>query len=149
MRAVVQRVSEARVTVAGRETGRIGPGVLVYLGVEKDDRDVDLDYIVEKISGLRIFQDEEGRMNRSVIETGGSVLVVSQFTICGDARKGRRPSWSDAAPPDAARAFYDASIDRFAAMGMTVASGEFQASMEVTSINRGPVTILLDSRKRF
>jgi D-tyrosyl-tRNA(Tyr) deacylase len=149
VRAVVQRVSSAKVTVDGRVTGEIGAGVLVLLGVEQGDGPADRQYITAKIRDLRIFPDEAGKMNRSVIETGGAVLVVSQFTLSGDARNGRRPSFASAAPPEIARALYEEVVRELKAGGLRVETGEFQAMMQVALVNDGPVTILLDSRKTF
>lgn len=149
MRAVVQRVSEASVRVDGRTTGRIGPGVLVLLGVGRGDADADADVLADKVANLRIFPDDAGQMNRSVLETGGAVLVVSQFTLYGDARKGRRPSFIDAAPPDEANRLYERFVSRVRAAGLAAETGVFQAMMDVSLVNHGPVTILLDSRKAF
>ena len=149
MRAVVQRVSDCSVTADGTVTGRIDTGILVYLGVEKDDTDEDLDYIVDKTTGLRIFADSEGKMNLSVVDVGGSVLTVSQFTICADTRKGRRPSYNPAAPPDMGERYYREYIDAVGNMGITVAEGSFGAYMKVSYTNEGPVTIILDSKKRI
>ena len=154
MRAVVQRVSGARVTVGERVTGEIGAGLLVLVGVEQGDGPADAAYISGKVRDLRIFEDdgdEHGRrrMNRSVMDIGGSVLVVSQFTLSGDARNGRRPSFVTAAPPELARALYEDVVRELQAAGLTVATGEFQAMMQVGLVNDGPVTILLDSRKAF
>lgn len=149
MRAVVQRVSDCSVTVEGTVTGRIETGILVYLGVEKDDTDEDLDYIVDKTTGLRIFADSEGKMNLSVADVGGSVLAVSQFTICADTRKGRRPSYNPAAPPEMGERYYREYIDAVGNMGITVAEGSFGAYMKVSYTNEGPVTIILDSKKRI
>jgi D-tyrosyl-tRNA(Tyr) deacylase len=149
MRAVVQRVARARVQVEGRETGSIERGILVYLGVGVDDGPADVEWMADKAVNLRIFEDAEGRMNRSVLDEGGSVLLVSQFTLYADARKGRRPSYSDAAPPELAKPLYELAARRFAEAGPRVATGEFQASMEVSYTNLGPVTILLDSKKTF
>lgn len=149
MRAVVQRVARARVQVEGRETGSIERGILVYLGVGVGDGPADVEWIADKAVNLRIFEDAEGRMNRSVLDEGGAVLLVSQFTLYADARKGRRPSYSDAAPPELARPLYELAALRFAEAGTRVATGEFQASMEVSYTNLGPVTILLDSKKAF
>ncbi len=149
MRAVIQRVTSARVTVNGRETGAIGPGLLVLLGVHSDDENRDVSWLAEKIVNLRIFEDNEGKMNRSLLDTGGAMLIVSQFTLLGDCRKGRRPSWSSAAPPETANTLYRdfiAAVDDF---GITTESGEFQAMMEVSLVNSGPVTMLLDSHKQF
>ncbi|HET9705020.1 MAG TPA: D-aminoacyl-tRNA deacylase [Vicinamibacterales bacterium] len=149
MRAVVQRVTSAKVTVGERSTGQIGPGLLVLLGVESGDGPSDLHYIASKIRDLRIFPDEAGKMNRSVLDTQGSVLVVSQFTLSGDARNGRRPSFASAAPPEIARALYEDVVRELTAAGLVVETGEFQAMMQVALVNDGPVTILLDSRKTF
>jgi D-tyrosyl-tRNA(Tyr) deacylase len=149
MRAVIQRVAEARVTVGGRIVGEIGRGLLVFVGVANEDGPSDVQYIVSKIRELRIFGDHEGKMNRSVGETGGEVLVVSQFTLCGDARKGRRPSFDAAAPPPVARALYEDVARQLRAAGLPVATGEFQMMMDVSLVNDGPVTILLDSKKTF
>ena len=149
MRAVVQRVSSAKVTVEDRVTGEIGRGLLVLLGVEQSDGPADVQYISTKIRDLRIFADDNGKMNRSVFDTQGSVLVVSQFTLSGDARNGRRPSFVSAAPPQIARALYEEVVRELTASGLRVATGEFQAMMQVALVNDGPVTILLDSRKTF
>jgi D-tyrosyl-tRNA(Tyr) deacylase len=149
MRAVVQRVSEARVTVAGRTVGEIGRGLLVFVGVATDDGPSDVQYIADKIRELRIFSDDDGKMNRSVADTAGGVLLVSQFTLCGDARKGRRPSFDAAAPPPVAKALYEDLTRQLRQAGLTVATGEFQAMMDVVLVNEGPVTILLDSKKAF
>lgn len=149
MRAVIQRVTSARVTVDGRETGVIGPGLLVLLGVHSDDEHRDVSWLAGKIVNLRIFEDSEGKMNRSLLDTGGAMLIVSQFTLLGDCRKGRRPSWSSAAPPETANTLYRdfiAAVDDF---GISTESGEFQAMMEVSLVNSGPVTMLLDSHKNF
>lgn len=149
MRAVVQRVRSARVRVNGRSVGEIGPGLLVYLGVGRDDTEKDATYLAEKIAFLRIFSDAQGKMNRSLIDESGSILMVSQFTLYADARKGRRPSYSQAADPEEARTLYEATIRGLEAHGVQVESGEFQAMMEVSSVNDGPVTVLLDSKKEF
>ncbi len=149
MRAVVQRVRHAKVTVGGAETGRIDSGILVYLAVASDDGGSDLDYVVEKVLNLRIFEDEERKMNRSVLDTGGGVLVISQFTLYGDTRKGRRPSYNRAAPPQQADALYRRFVDAIAARGVAVATGAFQERMIVLSENLGPVTILVDSKREF
>jgi D-tyrosyl-tRNA(Tyr) deacylase len=154
MRAVLQRVTRARVTVAERVTGEIGHGLLAFVGVEHEDTAADLEYIATKIRDVRIFEDDGGadgrkRMNRSVVDVGGSVLVVSQFTLSGDVRRGRRPSFDGAAPPDVGRAMYEALVDTLRATGLPVETGEFQAMMRVDLENNGPVTILLDSRRRF
>jgi len=149
MRAVVQRVSEASVAVASEIVGDIGEGVLVLLGVARDDTHTDADYLAEKIVNLRIFADDEGKMNRSLLETGGAMLVVSQFTLYGDVRRGRRPSYSDAAEPERANELYEYFVDRLKSYEVTVETGIFQATMKVGSINDGPVTILVDSRRQF
>src|SRR5215467_2657776 len=150
MRAVVQRVARAKVTVGDRVTGAIDAGLLVLLGAGQGDTAADLDYIVDKVANLRIFADDAGKMNRSVLDIGGSVLVVSQFTLYGDARQGRRPAFTGALEPAAARALYEQSLDRLRAAGVAkVQAGEFAADMAVELINDGPVTILLDSRKGF
>ena len=149
MRAVVQRVREAFVKVDGRVVGEIGPGVLIFLGVGQDDREKDCDFLSNKISHLRIFSDEKGLMNRSLLESGGEVLVVSQFTLWGDCRKGRRPSFARAARPDLAKELYEYFIGLMRGTGLRVATGEFQEMMDVHLINDGPVTLLLDSTKNF
>ncbi len=149
MRAVLQRVSTASVTVAGATVGRIDRGLLVLLGVAVGDTDADLAYIVERTIGLRVFPDADGRMNVDVRATGGALLVVSQFTIAGDCRKGRRPSWDGAARPDDARVWYERALDAWRAHGVPVEAGVFQADMQVALVNDGPVTVLLDSRKQF
>ena len=149
MRAVVQRVTSAKVTVTERVTGEIGPGLLVLLGVEQGDGATDLRYIAAKVRDLRIFSDAEGKMNRSVIDIQGGVLVVSQFTLSGDARNGRRPSFASSAAPPIARALYEEVVRELKTSGLRVETGEFQAMMQVSLVNDGPVTILLDSRKTF
>jgi D-tyrosyl-tRNA(Tyr) deacylase len=149
MRAVVQRVTHARVTVGERVTGEIAHGLLVLLGVEQGDGPSDIQYIVAKTRDLRIFPDEAAKMNRSVLDVNGAVLVVSQFTLSGDARNGRRPSFASAAPPEIARAMYEDVVRELRASGLRVETGEFQAMMHVALVNDGPVTILLDSRKTF
>jgi D-aminoacyl-tRNA deacylase len=149
MRAVVQRVTSAKVTVGERITGEIGAGLLVLLGVEHNDGAGDVQYIASKIRDLRIFADDAGKMNLSVTDRQGGVLVVSQFTLSGDARNGRRPSFASAAPPQIARALYEDVVRELIAGGLRVATGEFQAMMQVALVNDGPVTILLDSRKAF
>ena len=149
MRAVVQRVSRARVTVNGNTTGEIGLGVLVLLGVGQDDTENDATYLGEKISRLRIFEDEHGKMNRSVLDVGGSVLAVSQFTLYGDVRRGKRPSFDAAAAPERARELYDFFVERIRAEGLRCETGRFQEMMTVELVNEGPVTILLDSAKAF
>jgi D-aminoacyl-tRNA deacylase len=149
VRAVVQRVTSAKVTVGDRTTGEIGGGLLVLLGVEQNDGPQDVQYISSKIRDLRIFADDAGKMNRSVLDCQGGVLVVSQFTLSGDARNGRRPSFASAAPPEIARALYEDVVRELTGSGLRVATGEFQAMMQVALVNDGPVTILLDSRKTF
>ncbi len=149
MRAVVQRVSSAAVRVDGAITGQIGPGFLVYLGVRKGDGDTDLDYIARKIAGLRVFADDAGKMNRSLSDIGGAVLLVSQFTLYGDATKGNRPAFDAAELPARARDLYLQLAARLRSLGLPVELGVFQASMQVESINAGPVTILLESSKLF
>lgn len=149
MRAVIQRVTSARVTVDERTIGEIAYGLLVLLGVETGDGPADVHYIAAKIRDLRIFPDEAGKMNLSVMDRQGSVLVVSQFTLSGDARNGRRPSFASAAPPQIARALYEDVVREVKASGLGVETGEFQAMMQVALVNDGPVTILLDSRKTF
>ena len=149
MRAVVQRVSAASVSVHGQVVGSAERGVLVYLGVALGDEERDAAQLAEKISGLRIFEDEEGKMNLSVTDIRGQALVISQFTLMADARKGRRPSYSDAAGPETAKRLYELFADTLASSGIPTAKGVFQASMRVAYVNEGPVTILLDSRKQF
>ncbi|WP_297861731.1 D-aminoacyl-tRNA deacylase [uncultured Acidaminococcus sp.] len=149
MRAVVQRVSAASVTVEGRKVGSIGPGLLVLLGVARGDTEKDGEYLAEKLAGLRIFEDEEEKMNRSVAQIGGSILLVSQFTLYGDVRHGRRPSFTQAAPPEEANRLYENLAQKLRDKGLTVETGQFQAHMEVALVNDGPVTILLDSGKSF
>jgi len=149
VRAVLQRVSSASVTVDGRSTGTIAHGLLVLLGVERGDSPSDRDYIVSKVRDVRIFADEAGKMNLSVGDAGGAVLVVSQFTLCGDVRKGRRPSFDGAAPPAEARLLYEDMVRALRDTGLRVETGEFQATMQVSLVNDGPVTILLDSRRTF
>ena len=149
MRAVIQRVTQARVTVEDRVTGEIGPGLLVLVGVDQQDGPSDVQYIAAKIRDLRIFSDDAGKMNLSVLDKQGSILVVSQFTLSGDARNGRRPSFATAAPPQIARALYEDVVRELSASGLRVETGEFQAMMQVALVNDGPVTILLDSRKTF
>lgn len=149
MRAVVQRVSSARVTVDDRVIGEIAGGLLVLLGVQDKDAAADVHYIASKIRDLRIFPDAAGKMNLSVLERQGAVLVVSQFTLAGDARNGRRPSFASAAPPQIARTLYEDVVQELKTSGLRVATGEFQAMMQVALVNDGPITILLDSRKTF
>lgn len=145
MRAVLQRVAQAHVDVDGRTVGSIGPGLLVLVGAGAADTEADAEWTARKIAELRIFEDDEGKMNRSVEETGGSVLVVSQFTLYADVRKGRRPSFVGALAPDAASRLVDRLCDLLRARGLSVATGEFGASMDVSLVNRGPVTIVLES----
>jgi D-tyrosyl-tRNA(Tyr) deacylase len=149
MRAVVQRVSQASVTVDGVVTGSIATGLVVLLGVGKTDTRDSADYIVEKLLGLRIFEDEAGKMNLSLRETGGAVLLISQFTLFGDVRRGRRPSFDDAARPERANELYEYVVSKIREQGVECATGKFQAMMRVSLINEGPVTILLDSEKVF
>ncbi len=149
MRAVVQRVSSASVRVGPDITGKIGKGYLVYLAVEKEDGQEDLDYILDKTINLRVFEDQQGKMNLSIVEVGGSILAISQFTLCGDCRKGRRPSFSKAADLDVAEDFYNKYIQELRNRGIHVETGVFRAHMDVSSVNDGPVTILLDSKRTF
>jgi D-tyrosyl-tRNA(Tyr) deacylase len=149
MRAVVQRVSRAKVTVNDWISGEIGLGLLVLLGVGHEDTESDVNYLAEKITGLRIFQDNDGKMNLSVQDVGGSVLAVSQFTLYGDVRRGKRPSFDDAAPPDLARRLYELFVQKIQAAGVRCETGRFQEMMQVDLVNEGPVTILLDSHKAF
>lgn len=149
MRAVVQRVSRAKVTVNAHTTGEIGLGLLVLLGVGHNDSETDVDYLAQKIIGLRIFEDSDGKMNRSVVDVGGSLLAVSQFTLYGDVRRGKRPSFDDAAPPEQARKLYELFVQRIQAAGLRCETGRFQEMMRVELVNEGPVTILLDSSKLF
>jgi D-aminoacyl-tRNA deacylase len=149
MRAVIQRVSSARVHIEGKEYSRISAGILVLLGVEKEDTAEDAEMLARRIVELRIFEDEAGKMNRSVVEAGGQILAVSQFTLLGDCRRGRRPSFDPAAPPDIARALYERFVQAVGALGIPVETGVFQAMMDVELTNQGPVTFILDSRKRF
>jgi len=149
MRAVIQRVKRAEVRVDGDAVGRIGPGLLVLVGIGKDDNEKSGEALADKIAHLRVFDDEQGRMNRSLLETQGSVLCVSQFTLYGDCRKGRRPSYDQAAPPGLARSLYDAFLASLRGQGLVVQSGQFQARMDVELINDGPVTLLLDTEKVF
>lgn len=149
MRAVVQRVSRAKVSVNGTVIGEIAAGLLVLLGVGEGDHSNDADYLADKIAGLRIFEDENGKMNRSVVEHSGEILVVSQFTLYGDARRGRRPSFDAAAPPEKARDLYEYFVERLRRMGLRCETGKFQEMMSVELVNEGPVTILLDSAKTF
>ena len=145
MRAVVQRVSEGQVRVDGETVGRIGPGLLVFIGVARQDTPGGAEYLADKIVHLRIFEDEAGKLNRSLLEVGGEMLVVSQFTLYADCRKGRRPSFVDAATPDAANALYEHFVAKVAEHGVRVATGRFRALMSVSLINDGPVTLILES----
>ena len=145
MRVVVQRVKHAAVRVNGEDVAAIGPGLLLYVAFRREDRESDLGWMAEKIASLRIFEDETGKMNRSIAQAGGQVLAVSQFTLYGDARKGRRPSFDAAAPADEARALFAEFVGKIRACGLIIEVGRFQETMQVESINDGPVTILLDS----
>lgn len=147
MRAVVQRVKQASVAVNGEVVGAIGAGLLVFLGVAREDSEAAADYLAEKVAGLRVFEDAEGKMNRAAAEAGGAVLVVSQFTLYGDVRRGKRPSFDRAAPPAEARRLYEYFVERLRAAGLRCETGRFQEMMDVTLVNDGPVTILLDSEK--
>ena len=152
MKAVVQRVSSAMVTVGGETVGKIDTGLLVFVGVEQNDGPDDVRYIAGKVRELRVFEDESGatrHLNRSVQDVGGGVLVVSQFTLAGDCRRGRRPSFDRAAAPGVAKPLYEAVVSDLRHQGVTVATGEFQARMQVSLVNDGPVTLLLDSRRQF
>ncbi len=149
MRAVVQRVTQASVLVEGETVGAIEKGLVVFLGVGKGDTPADAEYLAAKIAGLRIFEDQGGLMNLSVEDAGGSVLSISQFTLYGDCRKGRRPGFSDAAPPEEAEKLYELFCDKLRQKGIEVATGRFQAEMSIPVYNDGPVTILLDSNKNF
>ena len=149
MRAVVQRVSRAQVTVRGEVVGKIEHGLLVLLGVSATDKEADADYLAEKVAGLRIFEDDAGKMNRAVGDVSGAVLVVSQFTLYGDVRRGKRPSFDEAAPPEQARRLYQYFVERIRAAGLRCETGRFQEMMQVELVNDGPVTILLDSGKAF
>lgn len=149
MRAVVQRVARAKVSVENETIGEIKQGLVVLLGVARDDKEADADYLVSKIVSLRIFDDEAGKMNRSLVDTSGGLLVVSQFTLYGDVRRGLRPSWIDAAAPETAKPLYEYFIKRTRALVGEVACGSFRSLMQVELVNDGPVTILLDSGKQF
>ena len=149
MRCVVQRVTEASVTVNGETVGAVGPGLMVLIGVSTEDTDADLKYMAEKVPNLRIFDDENGVMNRSVLDVGGSILAVSQFTLYGDARGGRRPSYVRAAKPDEANTMYERLVAAWRAKGIHVETGRFRTEMKVSLVNDGPVTILIDSEKAF
>ncbi len=145
MRAVVQRVTESHVTVNGSEVGRIGLGLMVLLGVAKGDTEKTVDWMIEKIVHLRVFDDDDGKMNRSLMDVGGCLLLVSQFTLIGDCRKGRRPSYVNAARPDAANALYEYAVEQARIKGVQVETGVFQAMMQVSLVNDGPVTLVIDS----
>ena len=149
MRAVVQRVANASVTVGEETVGAVGAGLMVLIGVSKEDTDKDLKYIVEKVMNLRVFDDENGVMNRSVLDVGGSILAVSQFTLYGDARGGRRPSYFRAAGPEPANELYERAVAAWRENGIHVETGRFRTEMMVSLVNDGPVTILLDSEKAF
>ena len=149
MRAVIQRVSRARVVVGDAAVGAIGAGFVALIGVARDDGPADVAYVAGKIRDLRVFEDGQGKMNRSLAEAGGSVLAVSQFTLCGDVRKGRRPSFDQAAPADTGRLLFDAVVAELRASGVGVETGTYRAHMQVELVNDGPVTILVDSRKAF
>ena len=148
MRALIQRVALASVTVGADEVGKIGPGLVILLGVSADDSEDDARYLVDKTVNLRIFADDQNRFNRSALDTGAGLLVVSQFTLYGDTRKGRRPDFTRAAPPDLAQRLYQHTVDLFAETGLTVATGVFQEYMQVSLQNDGPVTLMLDSADR-
>lgn len=149
MRAVIQRVERASVSVEGEIRGQIGAGFLVLIGVEEGDGDVDFKYIADKVPNLRVFEDEQGKMNRSLLDVGGELLAVSQFTLLGDARGGRRPSFITAARPETADPMYERLVADWRVRGIRVETGVFGAHMKVSLVNDGPVTILLDSRRRF
>jgi D-tyrosyl-tRNA(Tyr) deacylase len=149
MRAVVQRVCEASVKVDGSTVGQIGPGYVVLLGVARGDSDPDAVWLADKLMGLRAFEDDDGKMNRSIVDTRGGILVVSQYTLLGDCRTGRRPSFTEAAPPDEAERLYQRFTNLLASSGLEVATGVFRAMMKVSLVNDGPVTFLLDSRRLF
>ena len=149
LRAVYQRVKEAKVTVDGQVTGSIGKGALIFLGIAEDDTEKDLDYIVDKCINLRLFEDKNGRFNLSLKDVSGEVLLVSQFTLLGDCRRGRRPSFSQAMAPEDARKMYQRAIEKVRSRGIRCESGVFQAHMEVSLVNDGPVTVLIDSKKEF
>lgn len=149
MRIVLQRVSRATVTVDGAITGQIDRGLLLLIGVARDDTPQDADYLADKTIALRIFPDEQGKMNRNLLEAGGAILAVSQFTLYGDCRKGRRPSFDAAAPPDKARTLYDYLVDQLRVRGARVETGVFQAHMDVELLNDGPVTLLYDSERKI
>lgn len=149
MRVVAQRVTRARVEVDDVVTGAIEHGLLAYVGAARDDAKSDIDVVAQKLVGLRIFEDDDGKMSRSVLDVGGAILVVSQFTLFGDVRRGRRPSFDDAAPPAEAEALYESLLAALRALDVPIATGRFRADMQVHAVVDGPVTILLDSRKLF
>jgi len=149
MRSVVQRVKRASVSVKGENVGEISAGLMILLAVGQEDAEGDLAWMVDKLVGLRIFEDQEGKMNRSVQDVGGEILMVSQFTLYGDCRSGKRPSFTTAAPPEQAKALYERTVEGIRSYGLTVKTGVFQAQMDVELINDGPVTLLLDSKKMF
>jgi len=149
MRAVVQRVARAKVTVNGEITGEIAGGLCAFVGVGREDTELDADALADKIVGLRVFEDGEGKMNKSLLEVGGSLLAISQFTLFGDARKGRRPSFGDAMEPEGARALFEQFCSRSKSLGVPVETGRFRAEMLVEIANDGPVTLLLDTKKMF
>jgi D-tyrosyl-tRNA(Tyr) deacylase len=149
VRAVAQRVSEARITVAGEIVGEMSEGLLALVGVVAEDAENDARELATRLVNLRVFPDAEGRMNRSLLEAGGALAVVSQFTLAGDARKGRRPSYADAAPPERAEPLIEAVVEAARRQGVTVVTGRFRASMQVALVNQGPVTLLLDTKRRF
>jgi D-tyrosyl-tRNA(Tyr) deacylase len=146
MLAVIQRVTASEVRIDDKIVGQIGPGLLVLLGISRSDEEKDADYLSDKIVQLRILEDEAGKMNRSLLDTGGEIMVVSQFTLLGDCRKGRRPSFIEAAPPEKAEALYEYFVGQLKAKGMPVATGQFQAKMAVSLVNDGPVTLILKTR---
>ena len=145
MKVLIQRVTEAQVTVDNQEVGAIGPGLLIFLGVTKGDTEKSLNWLVDKVCGLRIFSDDQDKMNLSLLDKGYSVLLVSQFTLCGDCQKGRRPGFDAAAPPETAKNFYEKFIESLTAKGVNVATGQFAAHMRVSLINDGPVTFMIES----
>lgn len=147
MRVVIQRVSRASVAIGGVVTGEIGPGLVLLLGIAQDDGPEDVEYVVSKCVGLRIFGDDRGKMNRSLLDAGGEVLAISQFTLFGDTRRGRRPSFDGAAPPEHAEPLYDLAVERLREHGIRVATGRFGAYMEVSLVNDGPVTLTVESRR--
>jgi len=149
MRVVIQRVSSARVRVEGKILGEIGKGFLVLLGVGKEDTEKDADWLAEKIVGLRVFEDEQGKFNLPLQEVGGEILIVSQFTLYGDCRKGRRPSFDQSAPPERAEKLYNYFVEKVKEKGIKVATGKFQALMEVELVNQGPVTLIIDTQKKI